>query len=119
MTKDTVSERSGRGTGGAADRRSDAPMDMATEKATAGTAIASETAGEDKLEPMERNEHGMQRRRSEVWANAWALGDWRSRMERPAQQQARELAQLHRTIAKMANMLETQWRGAENVVGGK
>jgi hypothetical protein len=28
-------------------------------------------------------------------------------MERAAQQQARELAQLHRTVAKMANMLET------------
>ena len=39
-------------------------------------------------------------------------------MERAAQQPARELAQLHRTIAKMANILETQttlheaqWRG--------
>jgi len=29
-------------------------------------------------------------------------------MERAAHQQTRELAQLHRTIAKMANMLETQ-----------
>jgi hypothetical protein len=29
-------------------------------------------------------------------------------MECAAQQQARELAELHRTIAKMANMLETQ-----------
>jgi hypothetical protein len=42
-------------------------------------------------------------------------------MERAAQQQAREIAQLHRTIAKMANMLdaqtalqEAQWRGMKS-----
>jgi len=84
------------------------------------TSLAVGTAGEAALEPMERNEDG-KRRRSEVPANAWALGDWRSRMERAAQQQARELAQLHRTIATMANMLEThtalqeaQWRGMKS-----
>jgi hypothetical protein len=70
---------------------------------------------------MERNENGKWRRRCEVPAAAWALGDWRSRMKRAAQQQARELAQLHRTVAKMANMLEThtalqeaQWRGIKS-----
>jgi hypothetical protein len=57
---------------------------------------------------MERNENGKRRGRSEVTATPWALGDWRSRMERAAQQNARELAPLHRTIAKMAHMLETQ-----------
>jgi hypothetical protein len=118
MTEVRVSERSGLDTGGVADGRSDAPMDMAMEMATAATSIAVETAGEDTLEPMEKNENGMWRRRSEVPATAWALRDWRSRMERAAQQHARELAQLHRTIAKMAHMLETQtalqetqWRG--------
>jgi len=111
MTEVRVSDRSGLDTGGAADGRSDAPMDMVMEMATAVTAIAAETVGEVTLEPMERNENGKRRRRSEVPATAWALRDWRSRMERAAQQQARELAQLHRTIAKMANMLETQWRG--------
>jgi hypothetical protein len=55
---------------------------------------------------MERNENG-NHRRSEVPATAWALGDWRSLKEREAQQQARELAQLHPTIATMANTLET------------
>jgi len=34
--------------------------------------------------------------------------DWRSCMEHAAQQQPRKLAQLHRTIATMANMLEAQ-----------
>jgi len=41
------------------------PMDMAMEMATAVTSIAAETAGEDTLEPMERNGNGEQRRRSE------------------------------------------------------
>jgi hypothetical protein len=113
MSEVRVSERRGLDTGEAADGRSDAPMDMAMEVATAVTSIAA-------LEPMERNQNG-KRRRSEVPATAWALGDWTSRMERAAQQEAREIAQLHRTIAKMANMLEThtalqeaQWRGMKS-----
>jgi len=96
----------------------DAPMDMAMEVVTAVTSITAETAGKDTLEPMERNENGKWRRRSEVPVIARALGDWGSRMEHTAQQQARELAQLHRTIAKISDMLETQtalqekqWRG--------
>jgi hypothetical protein len=115
------SERSGPDMGGAADRRSDAPMNIVMEMATAVTPISAETAGEDTLEVMERNVNGKRRRRSEVPAAAWALGDWRSRMERAAQQQACELAQLHRTVAKMANMLEThtalqdaQWLGMKS-----
>jgi hypothetical protein len=82
-------------------------MDMAIEMATAARSIAAETAGEDTLEPRERNENGKWRRSSEVPATTWALMDWRSRMEHAVQQQGRELAQLHRTIAKMTNMLET------------
>ena len=100
------------------DGRSDTPMDMAMEMATAVAAIGAETAGEDTLEPMERHENGKRRRRSEVPATTWAFGDGRSGMERAAQQLTRKLAQLHRTIATMANMLETQtalqemqWRG--------
>jgi len=96
-------------------------MDMGMEMATAVTSIAAETAGKDTLEPLERNQNGKRRRRNEVPATAWALGDWRSRMERAAQQQASELAQLHRTIAKMANMVERhtalqegQWRGMKS-----
>jgi len=107
MTEVRVSERRGLDTGEAVDGRCDAAMDMAIEKVTAVTSITAETAGEATLEPMERNENGKQRR-SQVLATAWALGDWRNCMERAAQQQARELAQLHPTIAKMANMLETQ-----------
>jgi hypothetical protein len=106
MTEVRVSKRSGLDTGEAADGRSDAPMDMATETATAVTSIAAGTSGEATLEPMERNENG-KRRRNEIPATAWALGDWRSLMERAAQHPARELAQLHRTIAKIRNMLET------------
>jgi len=118
MTEVRVIERSGLDTGGAADRGSYAPMDMAMAVATAVAAIAAGTPCERTIEPMERNENAKRRRGSDVPATAWALGDWRSRMERAAQQQARELAQLHRTIAQMENMLETQtplqetqWRG--------
>jgi len=108
MTEVRGSKRSGPHPGEAADGRSNAPMVMAIEMAMAVTSIAAETAGEDTPEPMERNEIRKPRMRSDVPGTAWVLGDWRSRMERVAQQQARELAQLHRTIAKMANMLEGQ-----------
>jgi hypothetical protein len=106
MTEVRVSERRGLHTGEATDGRSDAAMDMAMEIPTAVTSIAAGTAREATREPIERNENG-KRRRSEVPVTAWALGDWTSRMECPAQLQAREQAQLHRTIAKMANMLGT------------
>jgi len=46
-------------------------MDMAIQMTTAVTPSAAETAGEDTLEPMERNENGKRRRRSEVPAAAW------------------------------------------------
>jgi len=118
MTEVRESERSGLDTGEEADGRSDAPMGMAMEMATVVTSISADNTGEDTPEPMERNENGKRRRRSEVMATATALRDWRSHMERVAQHQGRELAQLHRTIAKMANMLEAQtalqeaqWRG--------
>jgi len=67
---------------------------------------------------MERNENGNLGRRSAVPANPWALSEWRSRMEHATQQRARELAQLHRTVLTMPDMLErhtaqqeVQWRG--------
>jgi len=72
------------------------------------TSIATETAGEDTIEPMERNENGKRKKRSEVLATAWAHGDWKSRMEPTAQQEAHELAELHRTIANIVTMLQTQ-----------
>jgi hypothetical protein len=120
MTEVRASERRGLDTGEVAEGRSDAPMDMAMEMATAVKSIAAGTAGETTLQPMERYENG-KRRRSKVPATAWALGDSRSRMERAPHQKPRELAQLHRTIAKMSNMPETyielqeaQWRGMKS-----
>jgi len=107
MTEVRRIERSRLDTPEAADGRSNVPMDMAMEMATAVTSIAVETARQVTLEPMERDENGKRPRRSQVPATAWALVDWRSRMDRAAQQQARELAQLHRTIAKMVNLLVT------------
>jgi len=53
MTEVRGSKRSSLDTGEAADGRSDTPMDMAMEMARALTSIASETVGEDTLEPME------------------------------------------------------------------
>jgi len=75
MTDVRGSERSGLDTAEAVDGRSNACMDMAMEMATAVTSIAAETAREDTLEPMERNENGMRTWTSEVPATAWALGD--------------------------------------------
>ena len=107
VTEVRGSESSGLDTGGAAGWRSNAPKDMAMEMATAVTSLATETPSKDTLELIERNENGKRRRRSEVPTAAWAVGGWRSRMDRVAQQQTRELAQLLRTVAKMANVLET------------
>jgi len=106
MTEVRVSESRGLDMREAVDGRSDASMDMAMEMATAVTSFAARSTGEPIPKPMERKENKM-RRRSEVPESAWALRDWKSRMARAAQQQAREPTQLHRTVAKMANMLET------------
>jgi len=84
-----VSKRSDLGTGEAGDGTGDAPMDMVMEMAMAVTPIAMETAGVATLEPMERNEHGKRRRRSEAPATALGPGDRRGRMAQAAQQQAR------------------------------
>jgi len=83
MTDVRVSGRSDLDAGEAENGRSDAPMDVAMEMATAATSIAGETAGATILEPMERNENGKRRRRSEAPV---APSDWRSRMERTIRQ---------------------------------
>jgi len=88
MTEARGSERSDLDTGQAGDRRSDAPVDMAMEMTTAATPTAVETAGTTMFEPMERNENGKRRRRSEAPATP---SDWRRRMERTMRQQAQEL----------------------------
>lgn len=96
----------------------DMAVDSVTDMATAVTFIPADTAGVYPRELMETNENGTLRSRSEIPAYAGALGNWRSRMKSAAQQQARELPELHRTVSHMANMLETptalqevQWRG--------
>jgi len=118
MTEARVSGRSDLDTGEAGDGRSNAPMDVAMEMATAATPVAAETAGTTIVEPMERNENGKRRRRSEAVATAVDPSDWRSRMERTMRQQAQELTQLHRTVGHLTNLLEAQaareeaqWRG--------
>ena len=93
ITEVRVSERRGPDMGDAAGGRSDASMDMAMEMATSVISIAMGTAAKATLETMERNEN-RKRRWSEVLATTWTLGDWRSCMERAAQPQAHELAQL-------------------------
>jgi len=95
MTEFRVSVRSDLDAGEAEQGRSDAPMDVAMEMATATTPVAAETVGAAIFEPMKRNENRKQRRRSEAPA---APSDWRSRMEMTTRQQAQELTQLHRTV---------------------
>jgi len=64
MTEVRGSERSCLDTGEAADRRSDAPLDMAMDIVMAVMSIAAESAGEDTIVPIERNENGNGRRTS-------------------------------------------------------
>jgi len=61
--------------------------------------------GRNQFEPMEGNENGKQRRRSEAPATP---SNWRSRMERTMQQQAQELTQLHRTVGHLTNLVQAQ-----------
>jgi len=58
MTEFRVSVRSDLDAGEAEKGRSNAPMDVAIEMATAATPIVAETAGADIFEQMERNENG-------------------------------------------------------------
>jgi len=125
MTEVRGSEKSALDKGEAADGRSNGPMYTAMEMATEVTSIATETAGEATVQPMDRNQNGKQGRRGEVLATAWALGDWKSHIERTAKPEARELAQLHgnrRKDATHAGVAPCTAGGAvardEIVVGG-
>jgi len=109
MTEVRESERSGLDTEEAADGRSDAPMDLAIEMATEVTSIATETAGAILSEQMERNGNRKWRRKSDAPV---APSDWRSRMERTIRQQAQDAMQLHRTVGRLANLLEA-WAARE------
>jgi hypothetical protein len=75
MTEVRVSGRSDLDAGEAGDGRSDAPMEVAMEMATGATPVAAETAGATIVEPMERNENGKRRRKSEAPATALAPSD--------------------------------------------
>jgi len=86
ITEVRDSERCELGTGEAADVRSDSPKDTVMEMATAVKSIAPETAGKDSHETLQSNEHRKRKRRSELPATTWALGDWRCRMHHAAQQ---------------------------------
>jgi hypothetical protein len=102
MTEFRGSERSDLHAGEAGDGRSDTPMDMVMEMATAARSIDAETAGVTIFEPMERNENGKRRWRSKVPASP---SDWSSRMERTMRQPAQEITQLHRTIGHLTNLV--------------
>ena len=103
-TKVRVSERSDLDTGEAGQGRSDGPMAVAMEMATAATPTALETAGGTIFEQMERIENGNGRRKSE----ALAPSDWRRCEERTMRQQEQELTRLHRTVGHLTNLLEAQ-----------
>jgi hypothetical protein len=57
------------------DRRSDAPLELPIEMATMVTPITAETTGATIFEPIERNQNGKRRRRSEAPATAMAPRD--------------------------------------------
>jgi len=108
MSEVRVSDMSHLETGEAGNRRSDAPMVVPMEMATAATAITVETAGATIFELMERYENRKWRSRMEAQATALAPSDWRSRMDRTVQQQAQEVMQLNRTFGHLTNVLEAQ-----------
>jgi len=62
---------------------------------------------------MERNEIGKRRRRSEAPTTALAPSNRRSRRERPMQQQAQELTQLHQTVGHLTNLFQGQAAGEQ------
>jgi len=115
MSEARVSERRDLDTGEMGEIRSDAPMDVAMEMTTVATPTAT---GATIFEPMETNENGKRRSRSEALATALAASNWRSRMQRKMRQQAQELTQLHRTVGHLRNLVqaraaheEAQWSG--------
>jgi len=72
--------------------RSDAPMHVSMEIATAARSITAENAGATRFQLTERNEIGKLRRTNEAPAVRSA---WMSHMERTIRQQPHELTQLH------------------------
>jgi hypothetical protein len=108
MTEVRVSERSDMDPEGVGDGSSDAPMDVAMEMATELPPITAETTGATIFEPMERNENGKRRSRSETTATTFAPSDWKSRMERTIRQQTQELMQLRQTVGHLANLMEAR-----------
>jgi len=99
-----VNERSEQDTGEAGDGRSDAPMDLAMEMATAGTPPATVTAARTTFELMVRNENGKRGMKSDAPDPC----DWRSSIARTMQQQVQESTQLHRTVGHVTNLLKAQ-----------
>jgi hypothetical protein len=81
---------------------------MAMEMVMVVKSIATETAAEGNLKRMERNPNGIWRIGSDAPVNSCAVGAWWSLMERTAQLQACDVAQLARTIRKIAKMVEPQ-----------
>jgi hypothetical protein len=108
MTVVRGSERSYLDTGELADRRSKMPMNMAIEMVTAVKSIPVDSVGRDTLGQMKIQENGKRKTGSGLPETACALGGWRSCMLRTVHQHTHKLLQLHRSITKMVNLVETQ-----------
>jgi len=126
MPKVRVRERNNVETGEDRDGRDNTPKDMGMEIATVVTPISADAASMAILEPSKSKENENRWRRSKALARALGHEDRSHRVQRMSQQQARKLAQLHPTIAKMANMfekhtaqLEVQWRAMKKWLGEK
>jgi len=91
MTEARESERSDLDTGEVGDWKSEAPVDGAMDMTTAATPTPAETEGATMFEPMERNENGKRRTRSQAPATPT---DRSSSLERAMRQHAQELTQL-------------------------
>jgi hypothetical protein len=85
MTGFRGSKRSDLDAGDGGGGRSEAPLDMAIEMATAATSMAAETVGLTISELIMSNKNGKRKRKS---AAPEAPSDWRSRLQKTIQQQA-------------------------------
>jgi len=118
MTEVRVTERSNEDRGEARNGRCDVDMDVAMDMATTTPSVTVDTAGSIISESMVGNKNRKQRQSNETPANASAPSDWRSRIERTMPQQAKKRMKLHRTVGRLANLLEAraareeaQWLG--------
>ena len=98
-------------------------MDIAEAGEASGTAsqMTAKTMPMPYLEASEQRERTKDgpRLRSETSKSGSALGDSTRHMEKTPRQQVGEVTQLHKTLGRLARILETQWLGMTYRLGDR